>query len=172
MTRNAACLIILTFLAACQSGPSKEKMTASIQELEKEIGASGQPPPDKLDSLQAELNAFVEAFPKDSLSVNYLSKAGEIARIQRQYEEAISIFDKIEKNYPNTKAAAAAMFMKAFTLDNDLKKLEEAKAAYEAFIQKYPNDDFTDDAQYLLKNLGKSPEELVKEFEAKNQNAQ
>lgn len=147
-------------------------MTESIKGLEKEIAASPQPPTEKLDSLQKEFSAFAEAFPKDSLSVGYLSKAGEIAGILHQYDQAIAIFDKIQKNYPDSKAAASAMFMKAFTLDNELKKLDEAKAAYEAFIQKYPNDAFTDDAQYLLKNLGKSPEELIKEFEAKEQNAQ
>jgi TolA-binding protein len=37
--------------------------------------------------------------------------------------------------------------------------------AYEAFLKKYPNDDFADDAQFLLKNLGKSPEEIIKGFE-------
>lgn len=62
--------------------------------------------------------------------------------------------------------------MIGFVYENDLNDLENAKQTYEAFLQKYPNDpDFADDAQMALKNLGKSPEELIKEFE-QNQPAQ
>jgi len=43
-----------------------------------------------------------------------------------------------------------------------------AKAfTYEAeeFLEKYPDSDFADDARISLQNLGKSPEELIKELE-------
>ena len=154
---------------ACQSGPGKSEMAETIKSLEKEIGAAPQPPPDKIEALQNALIGYAAAFPTDSISVKYLSKAGETARLLRQFDKAFEIFDKIEKNYPQSKAAASAMFMKAFTLDNDLKKYDEAKLAYEAFLKKFPNDEFADDAQFLLKNLGKSPEEIIKGFEQKGQ---
>ena len=169
MKKTTAILLFLSLLTACQSGPVKSDMAESITALEKEIGAAAQPAPDKLEALQTALISYADAFPKDSISVKHLSKAGETARLLRQFDKAIEIFGKIEKNYPESKAAAGAMFMKAFTLDNDLQKLDEAKLAYEAFLQKYPNDDFADDAQFLLKNLGKSPEEIIKGFEGKVQ---
>ncbi len=169
MKKTTAILLFLALFAACQSGPDKTAMAESIKTLEKEVGASAQPPPDKVEALQNALVGYADAFPTDSLSVKYLSKAGETARLLRQFDKALEIFGKIEKNYPDSREAAAAMFMKAFTLDNDLKKLEEAKLAYEAFLQKYPNDEFADDAQFLLKNLGKSPEEIIKGFEQKAQ---
>ena len=165
MKKTTAILLFLALFAACQSGPDKTAMAESIKTLEKEVGASAQPAPDQVGALQNALVGYADAFPTDSLSVKYLSKAGETARLLRQFDKALEIFGKIEKNYPNSREAAAAMFMKAFTLDNDLKKLEEAKLAYEAFLQKYPNDEFADDAQFLLKNLGKSPEEIIKVFE-------
>ncbi len=165
MKKTTAILLLLALFAACQPGPDKTEMADAIKALEKEIGAAAQPAPDRVEALQAALVGYADAFPKDSLSVKYLSKAGETARLLRQFDQAIEIFGKIEKNYPNSKEAAGAMFMKAFTLDNDLKKLEAAKVAYEAFLQKYPNDEFADDAQFLLKNLGKSPEEIIKGFE-------
>lgn len=169
MKKKTAILIFLALFAACQSGPDKSAMAESIKTLEKEVGTSAQPPPDKVEALQNALVGYADAFPTDSLSIQYLSKAGETARLLRQFDKALEIFGKIEKNYPDSREAAAAMFMKAFTLDNDLKKLEEAKLAYEAFLQKYPNDEFADDAQFLLKNLGKSPEEIIKGFEQKAQ---
>ncbi len=165
MKKNSFYLLFMSLFIACQSGPNQAEMTESIKSLQQEIGATSQPPPDKVEAFQKALVDYADAFPADSNSVQYLSKAGETARLLRQFDRAFEIFDKIEKNYPESKAAAAAMFMKAFTLDNDLKKYEEARAAYEAFLKKYPNDDFADDAQFLLKNLGKSPEEIIKGFE-------
>lgn len=162
-------MLFMSLFVACQSGPGKADMTKSIQTLENEIGAAAQPPPDKVEALQNALISYAVAFPEDSNSVKYLSRAGETARLLRQYDKAFEIFGKIEKNYPGTKEAATAMFMKGFTLDNDLKQLEEAKTAYEAFLEKYPNDEFADDAQFLLQNLGTSPEEIIKGFEKKAQ---
>ncbi|MCU0348300.1 MAG: tetratricopeptide repeat protein [Saprospiraceae bacterium] len=165
MKKNTIPLILITALAACQSGPGKEEMSANIQVLQKEIGAQPQPAPEKLIELQNALVLYADAFPEDSASVKHLVKAGEAARLLQQYDKALEIFTKIEKNYPNSKEAVGAMFMRAFTLDNDLKRLDEAKLAYEAFLKKYPNDDFADDAKFLLGNLGKSPEEIIKGFE-------
>ncbi len=165
MIKNTIYLLFMSLFMACQSGPNKVEMSESIKSLEREIGTASQPPPDKIEAFQNALVGYAEAFPSDSNSVKFLSKAGETARLLRQFDRAFEIFDKIEKNYPESRESAAAMFMKAFTLDNDLKKFEEAKLAYEAFLKKYPNDDFADDAQFLLNNLGKSPEEIIKGFE-------
>jgi TolA-binding protein len=63
--------------------------------------------------------------------------------------------------------------MIGFVQENDLNQLDKAKATYESFLAKYPNDpDFTDDAQNALKLLGKSPEEIIKEFEKAGEQAQ
>ena len=58
--------------------------------------------------------------------------------------------------------------MMGFVYENDLNDLVKAKATYEAFLQKYPNDpDFADDAKTALTMLGRSPEDIIKEFEQK-----
>lgn len=142
-------------------------MLEKIKALQKEVGDSPQPQPEKMIELQNAFTLYADAFPMDSLSAAYLAKASETARVLRQFDKALELCDKIVKAYPNSKEEANALFMKAFTLDNDLKRLDEAKLAYEAFLKKYPNDDFADDAQFLLNNLGKSPEEIIKGFEQK-----
>jgi inosine/xanthosine triphosphate pyrophosphatase family protein len=40
---------------------------------------------------------------------------------------------------------------------------------YELFLQKYPDNDFADDARISIENLGKTPEELIKQFEEQQQ---
>lgn len=45
---------------------------------------------------------------------------------------------------------------------------KNAEKYYKLFLEKYPNNDFTDDAEISLKNLGKTPEQLIEEFEEMN----
>ncbi len=105
--------------------------------------------------------------PEDSKSPDYLHKAGETARAIRAFPRAISIYDRIYASYPNFEKAPQALFLKAFTYDNDLKEVEKARALYTEFLKKYPNDDFADDTEFLLKNLGKNDEEIIKSFNKK-----
>ena len=162
-----ATFLTVTILAACESSDGgKEKLLSDITYLEQEIGAEARPDAEKLDTLMVKLENYASAFPQDTLSANLLYRAGEIARMNGQFEKALEIYEGIIGKHTEAPEAARALFMKGFTLDNDLKRLDEAKAVYEDFLQKYPNDDFADDANFLLKNLGKTEEEIIREFEA------
>ncbi len=79
---------------------------------------------------------------------------------KEQYEEAVSTFDKLVENYPQGQRHAEAMFMLGFISANDLKKYEEAEKYYNAFLEKYPDHDLSDDAEYEIKTLGKDINEL------------
>jgi len=105
--------------------------------------------------------------PEDSQSPNYLHKAGETARAIRAFPQAINIYDRIYAKYPSFEKAPQALFLKAFTYDNDLKDFDKAKALYTEFLKKFPNDDFADDTEFLLKNLGKNDEEIIQDFNKK-----
>lgn len=100
-------------------------------------------------------------------SVEYLHKASETARTLRSTAKTLSIYEWILKAYPDHKRSAQALFLKGFTYDNDLKDYETAKAAYTEFLQKYPKDEFASSAQFLLDNLGKSDDELLKALQEK-----
>ncbi|MFK7978760.1 MAG: tol-pal system YbgF family protein [Saprospiraceae bacterium] len=102
--------------------------------------------------------------PQDGLSPDYLHKAGETARAIRAFPQAVDIYDRIYTQYPTYEKAAQALFLKAFTYDNDLGDKATAKVLYEEFLKKFPNDDFADDTQFLLSNLGKDDEEIIKSF--------
>lgn len=115
--------------------------------------------------LNCELHALL--LPNDPQSPSLLHKAAETARSIRVFPKALAIYEWIYTSFPNYEKAPQALFLHAFTLDNDLKKYEEAKKLYEEFLQKYPDNDFADDTQFLLENLGKSEEELIKSFEEK-----
>ncbi len=98
-----------------------------------------------------------------------LFKAAETARTIRAHEKALSIYEWISDQYSQHPKAPQALFLRAFTLDNELQQKDRAKSLYEKFIAEYPNDEFADDAAFLLENLGKSNEEIIQSFEQQNQ---
>jgi len=79
---------------------------------------------------------------------------------QEAYADAIENFKIILEKYPNGTTTAKATFMLGFINANNLGNLEEAKKYYTLFVEKYPDNDLADDAQYELNNLGKDINDL------------
>ena len=73
------------------------------------------------------------------------------------------------KMWPNSPNAEKAMFSRAFILNENLKRNEDARLVLEEFLQKYPNSELRESAQWLLDNIksnGKLADELMKKIEA------
>jgi outer membrane protein assembly factor BamD (BamD/ComL family) len=155
------------FIISCS--PSREKRIERISAMEKSLFA-----PDaysfnqvKADSLVAMYVEFIAENPKDSLSASYLFKTANIVMNGGDGNKALGYFDQYIKDFPDGPKVSMCMFFKGFVYENMLGNLDKAREVYLQFIEKYPNDDFVDDAQMALMNLGKSPEMLIREFEAK-----
>ncbi|MCF8235501.1 MAG: tetratricopeptide repeat protein [Bacteroidales bacterium] len=151
--------------------PTPQLIEMRVDTLEDRLfsGASG-----SIDKTRAKqlLNTYVTyyyLFPEDSLTPEYLFRAADMSMNLFSAGKSISLFNKVLENYPDYRKAPQCLFLKAFVYENNLNDLDNAKKYYAEFIEKYPNDDFADDAQMSLKNLGKTPEELIREFEAANQ---
>ena len=104
--------------------------------------------------------------------VDLLLKAAGLAKTIEQPAKAVELYALIIANAPQHPKAATAQFMTGFIYANDMNELDKAKVAYEAFLQKYPTDELTESAKMELENLGKSPEELIRKFEAQQQGGQ
>lgn len=102
--------------------------------------------------------------PDGDQAPDLLYKAAETARTVQAFSKAIELYDWLLERYPDFEKVSQAMFLKAFTLDNDLRRLDEARRIYEDFLATYPQDDFADDAKFLLDNLGKTDEEIIQSF--------
>ncbi len=110
---------------------------------------------------------FVMANPTNDQSPTYLKLAAEVVNSIKVFPRAIQFYDWILTKFPNSKEAPQALFMKGFTLDDGMKNKAAAKTVYEEFLKKYPKNDFADDTEFLLSNINKSDEEIIKEFEEK-----
>lgn len=111
--------------------------------------------------------AYAMVMGSDPKAAEYLHKGAETARSLQTIDKAILLYDWIIDRYPDHPRAAQSLFLKAFTLDNNLKNYDEARTLYEEFLKKYPENEFVASAQFLLENLGKSDEELLETLQKK-----
>ncbi len=110
---------------------------------------------------------FAKEYPKEAKAPSYLFKAAEIERTMKDYKSAIAHYQQICDNYPDYEKAPHSLFLMGFTYEEDMKNEAKAKETYELFLSKYPKHELSDDVQFSLNNLGKSAEEIIKEFEKK-----
>ena len=103
--------------------------------------------------------------PDDSLAPEYLYSAAELANGLLQRTRAIELFAKNNQQYPLSKKAPVCLFFQGFIYETQLNDLPKAKELYSEFLQKFPDHQLTKDVKFSLDNLGKSPEELIKQFE-------
>lgn len=96
-----------------------------------------------------------------------LYKAAEIARSLRTFPKTLSLYDWIGEKYPDYDKAPTTLFLKGFIIENELKNTDLAKEIYTEFLNKYPNHDLADDVKFLVENIGKSNEEILKIIENK-----
>ena len=89
----------------------------------------------------------------------YYSKAQENYTNQK-FELAVENFKSIAENYADGVRHAESLFMLGFINANDIKDFDEAKKYYTIFVEKYPQHELADDAQYELENLGKDINDL------------
>jgi outer membrane protein assembly factor BamD (BamD/ComL family) len=169
MNRITGILLALTiiFLGSCK--PSHDKSLENITALEKSIFSSQSVSFDKkkADSLIMMYDQFIKQFPEDTLSPKFAFQAGSIAMNSGEGMKAIEFFDLIITKYPQYRKAPLCLFFKGFVYENLLQDLLKAKEMYQQFISKYPENEFVPSAIASIQNLGKTPEQMVREFEAK-----
>lgn len=168
MKRNIVFALFTAFIITSCSN-SKDKDLLKIKDIEKTVLTNAAAPLniEKAKELVNAYTDFAKKYPKDTNSVNFLFKAAIMSMNISQPKLSVELFDQIIKDYPAFNKIADCMFLKAFVYDDKLKNINKAREAYKAFLRKYPTHDFADDAKACLDNLGKTTEQLIQEFEAK-----
>ncbi|MFH1296450.1 MAG: tetratricopeptide repeat protein [Bacteroidota bacterium] len=153
-------------ITAC--GPSKSQRENQISTLEERMFTSengfiraG------ADSLVLLYTDFAAAWPNDSLAPVYLFKAASMTMNLQDGPGSIALFEQIRESYPNFEKAPLCLFFTGYVQENVMRDIDKAREAYQLFIESYPDHDFVDDAQASIDNLGKTPEQMIREFEAR-----
>jgi tetratricopeptide (TPR) repeat protein len=166
-------LITVLALSACTD--ARTKQLNEIARLDNTLMEGIRKDVTKIDketakSLIMASEAFVAQFPQDTAAARVLFKAAEINKGIGEYGKAIQLWGNVHDKYPTFKRAGDAIFMQAFTFDEDLHDKESAISYYKKFIDNYPEHPLKSNAGQLLTMLegGKDLNDIIKEFEKKN----
>jgi TolA-binding protein len=151
------------------SATEKEKLVEEIKLLEDTLEAKATQQINRklAKDLIDKSKMYAEAYPDDELSPAYLFRAGNVAVGISLFEDAVHLFETVYQKYIDYDRAPDALFLEGFTYENHMNDIENAKRCYNEFLKRFPDDQLADQVRVVLENIGKSPEELVKDFQKK-----
>lgn len=160
-------VILLIVFLGCTS--KHDTMLKNIKSLEEKVRL--QAIPDKTDGgkLVAAYTDFVNAFPSDSLAPTMLFNASRVAFALNDYENAVALLKRLTDDYPTSKPIPDAYVFYGFIMETIYQDYEKARYWYELFLRDYPEHAMAEDVRITIKNLGKTPDELVAEFLKNNE---
>ena len=164
--------VLIAFLAFAAMSCGNGRMTEEkISQLEKTMfNPDWSLNVDKSRELVAAYCRYVDKNPKSEMSETYLFKAVDVSMNLPDVDKTFEIIDKFLAMYPDNERAPQVLFTKALIYDDNLRDYKNARKYYELFVEKYPDHELVRDAEASLRNLGKTPEQLIMEFEAQLQN--
>jgi len=115
---------------------------------------------------------FCSAYPEDPMSAEFLYRAGLIAMAVAKFadnndetelysQKALTIFDDIQRVYPDFQSIKNCVLNKGVVYDDILHDYQNAEIHYREFIARYPTDTLAMNIESYLQFLGKSPEEIL-----------
>ncbi len=112
------------------------------------------------------IEAFAQKYPNHPRVPELLLEAAELEAVYfNDPRRAIELLRKIDLRYrQKTPYAPKALFYEAFLYENQLSDTARARELYELFLREYPQHELASEARLALRNLGKSPEQLLQEF--------
>ncbi len=176
--KNINSIVVMLFallLFSCSTEPakpsiSKEETNKQISELKSKIQDGGFKVNEERIPMQiiGLYTKYADAFPDDSLSQKYLFECAQVNVGLGFSPEAIANLDTIVARYPNAEIAPSALQFKAFILDDRMHRWQKAAEVIDELVEKYPDSDIIENAKAYKETLGKSPEQIIREMEAKN----
>jgi len=162
-----------------EKGKSQATVLQLLQQIDS-LGSLGEYNPAIVKDYIAKAEEFGNTYPEDPMSAELLYKAGLLAmRIAQAQafenpeetelyaQKALTIFDDIQKVYPDFNGIKNCIFYKGIIYDDILHDYENAEIFYRTFIARYPTDTLAINLESYLQHLGKTPEEIMLEFEKK-----
>ncbi|HON18838.1 MAG TPA: tetratricopeptide repeat protein [Salinivirgaceae bacterium] len=167
-------LLLMIIMHNCgKKNNEKREFLQKIVKTEQELDSIRRIRPDEKEKTYELIGYYIqfsETYKTDSAAPVFLYRAAENSLYINQPLQSINYLKQIENDYPHFPNLGNVLFLIGFTYENNLRNIVDARIYYERFIQKFPDHPLAADTKILLQNLGKTPEELIKQFEAnKNQ---
>jgi len=161
---------LLIMFAMLFSSCGNENLTDKIANLEKQAFATETSvTPEIAEQLVDAYCDFATQNPENQQSAEYLFKAIDVSMNFDNPIKTIAIIDRLVAEYPDYEKTPTALFVKGFIYETRFENIEQARAAYEKYLELYPDGDLAADCRASIENLGLTPEELVKKFEERGE---
>jgi outer membrane protein assembly factor BamD (BamD/ComL family) len=150
-----ACFLILSLVAASCSRKSDADLfkEGTAAENARDIAAA-----------TTRYEELVERYPATALAESSLSRLAVIyATDEKDFSKAVFTYRRYYTMFPESKYAPTMLFLSGYVFNNELHRLDSARVAYEAFLQKYPDHTLAASARYELETLGKDPGAVLRE---------
>lgn len=124
--------------------------------------------PEAVPEAIATFSKYAEENSEAADAPEYLFKAIEISiNTKQEAQQSIDLVNRLVTNYPEFDKDPVALFMLAtFVYDEQMHDLDKARETYQQVVDNYPDSPFAADAAIAITQLGMTPEELIKMFEA------
>ncbi len=165
--RYILALIVLCTLASCS--PNAQKKAAEIDQLEKVLLDNAKKniaDTAKVRELLVRYDEYQATFPKDTNVPNYLMKAAEFYRYMQQPDKALYCYHRVANDFPEYPKSGLALFLEGFIYENDKHEYARAATLYNDYLKKYPKSKLASSVEFSLKNLGKTPEQIMAEMDS------
>lgn len=165
MNRITPLLIVAVAMMLLSCG--NENLSDRIAKLEKQaFSTESAVNPEIAEQLVDVYCDFATQNPENQQSAEYLFKAVDVSMNFDNPVKTFDIIDRLVQEYPDYEKTPMAVFVKGFIYETRYNNIEQAKAAYEKYLELYPEGEMAADCRASIENLGLTPEELVKKFEA------
>lgn len=146
---------------------NKEELQVEIIKMEEELTKKMRTQFD--ENLAKRVVEFYKSYadnnPQDSISADYLFKAGEVSIGLKEYEQAAGFFERIYNHFPNYAKRVESLYLVGFVYDEHLSNYGKAQTYYQKVINEHPDHGFADDAKASIETLGLTDEEIIKKFQ-------
>lgn len=162
--------LVAISVMSCNFHDQRKKDADEALNKANQVLTSNNPDSSVVKEAREAVESFVRRFPEDSLSPSFLFELALVYEKHRQYDSAINTLQRVYSYYPSSKQSSKALFLEGFIYANVLNQLDKAKEKYELYLEEYSAIDarITNDVRMELQNLGKTPEEILKEIEEKS----
>ena len=149
--------------------PSQIELQKQIQDMEKVLYAAKVADLNQARKMIRLYDTYYKNYPKDWETPDYLFKAGEISESINQYNQAAKFYNRACYEYnDNFKYRSLVLFRLANVYDYKLNDYVRAKQIYTQVKEQYPKTQLAKDADAAIKMMGRSDQDMVREFERKN----
>lgn len=123
----------------------------------------------KVAALSSDIFAYVEKNPGDTSAPRLMFNLALAQQTSRMNDQSIITLRELRRRYPDSKYAPKALMLEGFVQANVTQQYDEARKAYNEYLDKYRDVDtgLSRTVEMELQTMGKTPEQLLEEFEAR-----